>query len=126
MNPRSCVNRRPASAELVGTTTRPPATAPLVSVTAMPASPIQPTMASKPPTSLSASSSCLTPSLSDASEASSALRRFSPPPRSWASTSATVSAGTSDGQRRLGVGRRAELLDVRLARLEHEGAVVAP
>ena len=124
MNPRSWVNSRLASAALVGTTTIPPATSPLVFVIAIPDSPIQPTAASKPPTSLSASSTCWTPSLSDASEASRALSRFSAPPKSWASTRATVSAGTSDGRVDAALGAVAELLVVGLARLDDERAVL--
>ncbi len=97
MKPRSWVNRRFAAAGSVGTTTRPPPTPPSVFAIAMPDSPIQPVRASKPPTRLSASSTCFRPSARLGSDASIALSRWSASPVSWPSMRTTVPGGTSDG-----------------------------
>ena len=81
MKPRSWVNSARRAAGSSGVATMPPATLSPSRVTATPASPIQSTMAPKPPTRARASSTCFMPAEAVGSAASSVLARCRARPR---------------------------------------------
>ena len=96
-NPRSWVNSRWASSSLVGTMTIPPATPRHCARDRDPGLADPADRGIEAADHLRLSSTCLTPSASDGSEARRSLIRVSAPPTSWSSTSTMVSAGTAPG-----------------------------